>query len=851
LTVLPGLGKARIAALSDKRIFTRLDLLLSPPSGYQDRRKLMSIPEAASMPEGTPILIFGKVIKTRLDPNGRYFLAELEDGLAKAVLWWFKGLRWIEPRVKVGRKLTVHGASKLREGHLQLSHPEYWIVPDDAEPLDEETRGVFPVYEAIGGLPGMTRRKIVYEVISKIPPDLTVLPPHLLEMAGLKDPLELLKIVHFPPKDAKGALPKPKESRAWLTLGTYELMFWRLTIVSAKLKSQGEAKAKEPNPALWEAAEKVWGALPFEASPEQRRATREILDDLQKPFPMNRLLQGEVGSGKTAVAACAAAAAAASGRQAALMAPTEILASQHLSFFKRLSQAIGLETRFLTGRTPRPERQETLSKMASGAPLIVVGTQALASEASVFGNLGLAVIDEQHRFGVRQRLSLRSKSPEVNLLSLTATPIPGSLAGILYGDLDLSSMRGTLPGRECPVTVAYACDQVGEARGRFIESLRRGGQGFLICPRIGEDRPLEALTSLEEGSSQFLSGAYANLDWDGDADWDTEAEASLSLSGRPKDEKAGKRPKESPLISPQTSSRQSPAQSQGKTLSGGEAEGGEIETQRPDLLAIAKLISSMAPDLSMGVLHGRLAPDERAGVMESFRRGELQILAATTMVEVGVDVPAANVMLVEGAEFFGLAQLHQLRGRIGRGGGASLFLAAAAGPLSETSAARLKALCLESDGYALAELDLKLRGPGEELGLRQSGWPKLRFAKLPARASALPDAMSWADKIWSARDTWPPSLSQRLEEMALKLAEASEDAPEPPGRKAGGLAKAKGQKPEERAAEERKAAKRSEAKKAAGKWPAEKPDAGRPADGPEELPEPPKRPRGRPRKERA
>jgi ATP-dependent DNA helicase RecG len=710
---LPGIGRIRLQALKAKGIIVYKDLLLIPPVSYQDRRQMLSLAQASNASEGADILFKGTIARLKMDPLGRYLLAEMIEGPYKCSLWWFGGLSYFESYLKANPNLIVFAQAKFRDGRLNLSHPD--ISPDN--PGNPQTMGVIPVYDPKGPIPAATRRQVMAKILDQLPYAPKIMDEDFLKRFKLQDPTQLLSVIHRPPSDKPGFIPKPKNSRAWRTLTTYELMFWRLIILSAKPPKETLTN-RRPDSVMLEAVDTIWQSLPFKASSEQLRVTEEILTDLSDSAPMNRLLQGEVGCGKTAVAAAACAAALACGRQAAIMAPTEILANQHLMFFSSLAPKLGFEVLALTGRTPAAERRRVLKIMASDQPSITIGTQALISEAALFGNLGLAIIDEQHRFGVKQRLTLRAKSPGVNLLSLSATPIPGSLAGILYGDTDLSSMRGVLPGRSRPQTISYEFTEISKARRFFIDHLRQGGLGFLICPRIGSE------------------GDHNNFDLDGPLE-----DISETFD-----------PYQSPDDDPSS----------------------QKSDLRPDLLSSAKAVRDLAPDLSMGILHGRLDPATRSQVMEDFRLGELKILAATTMVEVGVDVPAADIMLVEGAEYFGLAQLHQLRGRVGRGGGKAYFLVVPSGPGTEITRARLKALQGDHDGYALAELDLKLRGPGEELGLRQSGWPKFNFAKLPADVGLLSDAMTWANYLWDKKEMWTYGFKRSLKEAGDQLAQASE-----------------------------------------------------------------------------
>jgi ATP-dependent DNA helicase RecG len=704
LASLPGIGKIRLQSLKDKGLVNAGELLRLPPGSYQDKRQFGDLSAAQ---EGQELVFRARITSVRI-AAGRYLKAVAEADGQTANLWWFQGLKYYEEQVKKDRLINVYGVVKFRDGQINFTHPDIW--PPYPEGEADPHLGIKSLYEPIGSFTSRLRQRVVENLVQLLPTCPPILPEQWLKTHALKDPVELLGIIHSPPIDSKGTLPRPKFSRAYRSLCTYELMFWRLIIIKARAAIKAEQSSslsmtskafKTPN------LESLFEPLPFAPSPEQRRVTLEILDDLFSPIPMNRLLQGEVGCGKTAVAAAAVGACLKMGRKAALMAPTGILAKQLLSFFNSVAQQAGYRVFYLTGNQSPKEKKAIQEVLSSGEPCLTIGTQALASPALTFENLGLAVIDEQHRFGVRQRMALRLKSPNVNLLTMSATPIPASLAGIIYGDTDISSIKGRLPGRTLPKTMVFAPDEAQRVRQHFAKLIRRGEQGFLVYPRIGED-------------SQVPCSVSSNF--------------------------------QEPELTPS-----------------------ETAAARPSLSSMVSEIENLLPDFQIGILHSRLPQEEKNKVMERFRTGELRVLASTTMVEVGVDVPNANIMLVEGAEYYGLAQLHQLRGRVGRGGGQAKFLVLPHNLESPFTQKRLEALAENSDGYALAELDLKLRGPGEELGLRQSGWPRFEFAKLPAHLELLPVALELAQDLWDYRDQWSNSFTESLEQAYNELAESDED----------------------------------------------------------------------------
>jgi ATP-dependent DNA helicase RecG len=529
-------------------------------------------------------------------------------------------------------------------------------------------------------------------------------------------------------------------------------------IASSNPEPQSLLETKEPDRQTLQAIDRMWGYMPFEPSPEQKRVTAEILKDLAQDEPMNRLLQGEVGSGKTAVAASAILAVLTSGRQAALMAPTEILARQHLEFFTNLGDKLGFEVNFLVGSQRLSERKIVLERISQNQPSLTIGTHSLSFPSVRFSDLALAVIDEQHRFGVKQRLALRNKRPGVNLLSLSATPIPASLSTILYGDMNISSMVGTLPGRSPSITKVFEPNDITSARALLAKLVRAGQRAFVVCPRIVKtqekadvrgDTKGNREDSLDTEKGRFLFQDVGQNDDQYD-DYDEDLSDESEESGQASESEGSR----------------SIRRSSGR---------GAKSNLRTQVLVVAKELKELLPEVDIRVLHGRLTTQEKLSAIADFKSGQTRVLVSTTIVEVGVDIPEANIMMVEGAEFFGLAQLHQLRGRVGRGGGQGYFLLLPASQPNEIALARLKAIETHHNGYELAEMDLKLRGPGEELGLKQSGWPKLDYVKLPTDLALLPKAYELAKKLLDNRDLWGPELTE-----CVKIAknELTKDQPE-------------------------------------------------------------------------
>jgi ATP-dependent DNA helicase RecG len=701
------------------------------------------------------MVFLARLKKVSLAPNNRYLLAVAQDENNVANLWWFRSLKWFQQELGRSTYWYIYGKPQLRNNRFNFTHPDIWPASDPYADRDysqpeedlasEGKLGIVPAYRPLAGLSGQARARLVRHIAENLKDAPPLFPDDILRNNGLAQPIKLLSVVHGPPRDARGKLPKPRESRAWQGLSTLELAFWRLVILASSpegLKSQAPHK---PDPRAMAAVAKMWEILPFEPSPEQSRVTMEILSDMASPRPMSRLLQGEVGCGKTAVAAATAVAALALGQQVALMAPTEVLIRQHHEFFLKLGEALGFQVHFLAGKQRAAERRAILDSLETGAPSVTVGTHALSFPAARIPKLALAIIDEQHRFGVKQRLALRDKCPGVNILSLSATPIPSSLATILYGDSAISSMTGILPGRPRAITRVFAPHETSLARNILADMVRGGEQAFVVCPMI-ETQPTAkaALKAASDVDNYAQEEEFPMPLWPGNY---------VTAAAPPEVPGTGKRP----MTKPATGSSAGP----GAKKAGG----------RPEVKKVAQEIQSLLPGHKVGLLHGRLSPEEKQEAMANFKGGLVRVLVATTMVEVGVDVPAANVMLIEGADWFGLAQLHQLRGRVGRGGGQGHFFLVPSGMPNEVAQARLEAIEAYHDGYRLAELDLKLRGPGEELGLRQSGWPRLDFAKLPNDLRLLPKAFALAQELWLNRHRWVPQLSECLEIARKELAQ--------------------------------------------------------------------------------
>lgn len=674
LTELKGVGPKTAAVFHEEGLHTSGELLALLPRFYQDRRYSKNI---SDLIEGEEALVAGIIISSRAGFSAktrrRYIESQIEDENGdKLTALWFNSPGYMLKSMAKGRQVRLFGRISIGR-RVEMIHPDIDFGPEEIEEVGsrEPEQKIKPVYGPIGEVTSGVVRKLVEQLIPLLSNCPSLLPESWLKERKISDPVRALATLHNPPGEVSGPLPRPKESRAYRHLSLMELVSWRLMMFRAK--ARGAEKVERPGKGTGLATvKKFWETLAFDPSPEQQRVTDELLADLFGAYPMSRLLQGEVGGGKTAVAAALLFYTLGSGRQAAIMAPTEVLAAQHYDFLKKSADQLGFKTVLLTGSLKEGEKKKIREDLSSGDAHLAIGSQALLSPATIFKDLGLAVIDEQHRFGVRQRLNLRGKSPSVDILAMSATPIPRSLALMLYGDLDSSTLSGLLPGRTPAETGYFRPEERTAAYEKFMSLiLAEKCQGFLVTPRIGQEN--KSAADGEEEQSRSLDDIYEDL-------------------------------------------------------------------------------KKVAPkDLRIDRLHGKMDQAEREKAMAAFREGHSRILVATSIIEVGVDVPAARVIMIEGAERFGLAQLHQLRGRVGRGGqpGWCLLLPEKLTSLAEK---RLAALKKEHNGQILAELDLSLRGPGEQLGLRQSGWPAMRFASLPRDLDLLDRAQSLAEEIWQGKD---------------------------------------------------------------------------------------------------
>jgi ATP-dependent DNA helicase RecG len=655
---LPGIGPTTGARLRSRGYASVGDLLWLLPRGYDDQRKSMPI---HALRDGDYTVVEGVVRRARSFPRGGRMGFEVrleprdepfeQDGYREIKLVWFRAVPGLSRRFAEGQTVRVAGRVHDYRGVATIAHPET---------LDADAPGAIePRYPEVPGVRRKVLRRAVRAAVDRAVaqvPDL--IPSRLRAEVGACTVGEALAAIHVPDPAAFDSEPdRPSPARQRLALE--ELVLWELALRLRRASEQGGvARCFEIEPAVQSAC----GAFPFELTAAQHQAVAEVSEALSKETPMRRLLQGDVGCGKTAVAMVACAQVAAGGAQTAFLAPTELLADQHAETLRPTAERLGLRLDVFTAALSKDRRRSILDRLATGALDVVVGTHALLSGEVRFADLGLVIVDEQHRFGVAQRLRLgtRGSTCRPHLLVMTATPIPRSLALVLYAGLDLTTIDAKPPGRLPATTKMIPRVHRASVFHQIERALGAEGRAFIVCPAIS--------------SSDELVGVDETFD--------------------------------------------------------------EMKAEFGECL--------------VGKIHGRLPSEERRRLMRAFGEGELRVLVGTTVLEVGVDVPAANIVVVEQAERFGLAQLHQLRGRVGRAGQRSACLLTFGEPLSAEAEARLRALCDSDDGFHLAELDLELRGPGHLFGYRQSGASGTQFADLGKDQGFLRRAADLAERILAA-----------------------------------------------------------------------------------------------------
>ena len=669
---LKGVGPKMAEKLAGLSIHSVQDILFHLPLRYQDRTRITPI---GALQAGVDAVIEGEVKAADIVfGRRRSLVCRLQDGTGTVTLRFFHFSAAQKNNLSHGSRLRCFGEARRGSSGLELYHPEYKLVTDQQTPTEES---LTPIYPSTEGLSQQAWRKLSEQALKRVKPNTLIeWLPKPLHLNGNTVSLEQALIyLHRPPTDAPVGLLTEGEHPYQQRLVFEELLAHNLSLL--KLRSQTRAEGAPSLIGGEQQTRAFLQELDFELTGAQQRVVTEINHDLEQSKPMLRLVQGDVGSGKTVVAALAALKAVACGYQVAIMAPTEILAEQHFTNFGHWMQPLGLSIGWLTGKVKGKQRKQQLEAMINQQVDIVVGTHALFQDEVQFAKLGLAIIDEQHRFGVHQRLALKEKASAAvghpHQLIMTATPIPRTLAMSAYADLDTSVIDELPPGRTPVTTVVIDNARRAQIVERVRNACSEGRQAYWVCTLIEESEALEA---------QAAEDTCENL-------------------------------------------------------------------------------QALLPELNVGLIHGRMKADEKASVMQAFKENGLDLLVATTVIEVGVDVPNASLMIIENAERLGLAQLHQLRGRVGRGSTASHCVLMYQAPLGQQGKERLQTMRQSSDGFVIAEKDLQLRGPGELLGTRQTGLLQLRIADLERDSHLLDQVNIAAQQILQQQPQAVDPLIQR------------------------------------------------------------------------------------------
>ena len=666
ITMLKGVGEVRAKQLAQLNIFTLRDLICHFPRGYEDRTKLVPIEK---LEPDVPACFRAMVMNTPRTSHIRKGLdltkVQVADSTGRLNVTFFNS-RFAAQQLEYGREYIFYGAVSGDFIGYSMTNPVF--EAPESQPVT--TRRILPIYPLTAGLTNAALLRLVQQALAVCGLPEEILPAEVREKYGILPAERAYFAIHEPNSMAEAELAKKR------------MIFEEFFVFSAGLALMRAArKEKKTEPYTDFDMVPFYDSLPFTLTGAQSRAVGEILEDFRRGIPMNRLVQGDVGSGKTMVAAAAAYCAARNGAQTALMAPTEILAEQHFASLSALFVPLGVSVTLLTGSQTAKQKKDVRERIAAGEVQVVIGTHALLSESTRFDNLGLVITDEQHRFGVGQRSRLSAKGEDPHLLVMSATPIPRTLALILYGDLDVSILDELPPGRE-PVDTFLVGESYRPRINAFIrKQVAEGHQCFVVCPAVEENEEL---------------GIKAASVW--------------------------------------------------------------AET----------LQQTVFPDLRIALLHGQMKGAEKEAAMASFARGEADVMVATTVIEVGVDVPNATLMVIEDADRFGLSQLHQLRGRVGRGKAKSYCILTTHNRNPETLQ-RLKALCKTTDGFKIAEEDLRLRGPGDFFGSRQSGLPAFRVADLGCDLAAMKGAQQasadWIDAYGASDTPEANALRQRISDL--------------------------------------------------------------------------------------
>ena len=669
ITVLKGVGPTKAKQFAALGIYTLQDLICHFPRGYEDRTKLVTINKLEpDVPACFKAMVMNTPRTTHIRKGLDITKVQVADHTARLNLTFFNQ-KFTTDQLQYGKEYVFYGAVSGDFVGYNMTSPSFEAL--DAIPVT--TRRVLPIYPLTAGLSNAAMLKAVRQALSICVPPAEILPQELRQKHGILPADRAYYAIHEPTSMEEAELAKKR------------LIFEEFFIFSAGLALMRTARAEAKRPAYENTdLAPFLGSLPFTLTGAQSRAIEEIVNDLTRGTPMNRLVQGDVGSGKTMVAAASAYLAVRNGQQAALMAPTEILAEQHYASLSRLFTPLGIRCTLLTGSQTAKEKRIARETVAAGETDLVIGTHALVTDTTQFHNLGLVIADEQHRFGVAQRAALSAKGDRPHLLVMSATPIPRTLALLMYGDLEVSIINELPPGRE-PVDTFLVGENMRARINAFIRKhASQGNQIYVVCPAVEENEELNIKAA-------------------------------------------------------------------------------EVWAQT--------LQQTVFPDLRVALLHGQMKGSEKDTVMAAFSRGEYDVLVATTVIEVGVDVPNATLMIIEDADRFGLSQLHQLRGRVGRGKDKSYCILTSRNKNPQTIA-RLKALCATNDGFRIAEEDLALRGPGDFFGSRQSGLPVFRVANLSCDLETLKLAqqasVDWINAHGTENSPENAALHSRIQELFLR-----------------------------------------------------------------------------------
>lgn len=673
---LKGVGEQVGRKLNKLGIFTLQDMIEHYPREYEDRRKITPL---AEMELDTPINILVVVASTpQVTRKGNHILVtfRVKDATG-SIFVTFYGQAYMKNNFSVGERFLMYGKVKRQYGKVEMDSPEYQKVTDPNK--IGEVAKITPIYPATQKLSQKVIRGLILQSLEAVEEEIVdPIPENILKQYDLMPKGEAIHQIHFPNNSESFFAARKRlvfEELFMLQLSLYQLK----ADFAKKLLGVSHKVTKELSDFM--------NTLPFELTGAQKRVMREIVGDMKSPYAMNRLIQGDVGSGKTVIAAISLFIAVKDGFQGALMAPTEVLVVQHYEFLKEIMAPFGIEVGLITGSTTAKQKRELIAKAKTGELHVLVGTHALIEDPVEMPNLGLVITDEQHRFGVRQRLKLTEKGTVPDVMVMTATPIPRTLALILYGDMDISIIDELPPGRQ-PIKTNAVDSNYHERIYRFIEKhIHEGRQCYIICPMVEENEQMSELKNVIEYTAQLQAEQF--------------------------------------------------------------------------------------PHIPMGYLHGKMKPKEKNAIMTQFASGEIKILVSTTVVEVGVNVPNATIIVIENAERFGLAQLHQLRGRVGRGKHQS-YCILVSDSKNKVTKKRLQIMEESTDGFVIAETDLKLRGPGEFFGTKQHGLPEMKIANLYTDAKALKEVQKCV-KLLLEMD---PSLSlaennKLLDEMKMRLNQES------------------------------------------------------------------------------